>query len=66
MGIDDKTVGADPSPPRAGGSTLAAAESQTPFRGLKIKANTVRFPASHFWLKSLNLHMVTWQFEREG
>lgn len=40
MGIADRAVGAGIcwDPPRAGGSALAAAGSQAPFRGLRIKA----------------------------
>lgn len=49
MGIVDRAVAADPSPPGQGHSALAVAENQTPFRGLKIKANTGRFSAAGFW-----------------
>lgn len=49
VGIVDRAVAADPSPPGQEDSALAVAESQTPFRGLKIKANTGRFSAAGFW-----------------
>lgn len=51
MGMADGAVGAGIcwGPPRAGGSALAAAESQTPFAGLRIESSIGRFPAAHFW-----------------